>query len=123
MVGVARLPIGQDDDLGFEAADDAHEGSCAGPGWLSRRASGMRKILTKGQAQDGSGLAGLGETQLGRAARAHFAGGQVEGAGEVAGFGHLDESAAAGLLECRRDGRRWPADRARGAGGEVEIGG
>jgi len=41
---------------------------------------GHAQILTKGQAEDGGGLAGLGEAQLGRAARAHFAGGQVEGA-------------------------------------------
>ena len=67
MVGMAGVPIGQDDDLGFEAADDAHESHAQGQAVVEARV-GHAQILTKGQAEDGGGLAGLGEAQLGRAA-------------------------------------------------------
>ena len=40
----------------------------------------------------------FGHANLGRAARAHIAGGQIQHAGAIARLGHADQRAAAGLL-------------------------
>ena len=57
------------------------------------------QVSAPAQQQVFGGGFGFGDALLGRAARAHVAGRQVQRAGAVAHLGHADERPAAGLLD------------------------
>ena len=73
---------------------------------FSRRASGKCRLPRQFSRMCLPATSALRDALLGRAARAHVAGGQVEHAGAVARLRHADQRAAAGLLDIvgmRRD--------------------
>ena len=84
MIGVAGFPVGEDEDLGAEAAEDGHEGHAQGD-VVFQAGIGHLEVLAEAQAEEAGGLAGLCDAEFGGAAGAHVAGGEIEGAGEVAG--------------------------------------
>jgi len=95
VVGMARFPIGENYGVGPELTDDLGQSEFVLARGLDvgiRHAQGFAPT----HAEKFGGFGGLPGASFGRAAGAHFAGGQVEDAGLVAELGHFQESSAAG---------------------------
>ena len=95
MVGVAGLPIGNDDSVRAEFSDGGGEAEFVSAGSVHIRV-GHAECSAVFYFEDFCGERGFFGAGFGRAERAHFAGGKVEDAGFVAGLRHFEESAAAG---------------------------
>ena len=112
MVGVARLPVGQNDDAGAEQAQDAHDFEAVFQGVFDR-AVGQVESLPPAGAQQARGLRGFAGALFGAAAGSGLALGQVENGGAQAARGHAQQGSAAGLFHVvavRGDGQnvgRW----------------
>ena len=95
MIGMAGLPVGNDDGARAKFADGGGEAEFVSAGGLDVGVGD-----TEGSAvfyfEDFRGGGGFSGATFGRAQCAHFASGQVEDAGFVAGLRHFEESAAAG---------------------------
>src|ERR1035438_10155 len=83
VVGVARLPVGQDDDARFELADLDGQGHAGGEG-VFQAGVGEVEVVAPLQKHVLAGNLGFGDALLRGTARTHVAGGEVERAGAVA---------------------------------------
>ena len=116
MVGVAALPVGQDDDAGAQAAKGGGELEAVLVGVLDV-AVGEVEGFAVSDAEDAGGFGGFGGALGCGAAGAGFALGEVEDAGAPAERLLDEQRAAAGLLHVvavgcdGEDVHRWLASR------------
>ena len=98
VVGVASLPVGEDDDSGAEAAEDGGDLEAVFEGVLDV-AVGEVEGFAMGDVEDAGGGFGFGLALGGGATGAGLALGEVEDAGAPAFGVHGEEGASAGLLD------------------------
>jgi len=98
VVGVATLPVGQDDDAGSETAEDSGQLEAVLEGVLDV-AVGEIKGFAVGAVEVAGGGVGLGLAIGGCAEGAGLALGEIEDAGAPAAGMHGEERATAGLLD------------------------
>ena len=97
VVGMAALPIGEDDDAGTQTAEHCGDFESVLEGVLNIRVGQVEGFAVR-DFQDASGFGGLGGAFLGGASGTSFALGEVEDAGAGAERLLHEEGAAAGLL-------------------------
>ncbi len=127
VVGVAALPVGEDDDAGAEAAEDGGDLEAVGEGVLDV-AVGEVESFAVGDIEDAGGGVGFGFALGGGAASAGLASREVEDAGAPAARVHDEERATAGLfyivavggdgedVDGRDGGHMWMKSRAQSLG-------
>jgi hypothetical protein len=98
MVGMAALPVGQDDYARAETAEDGGDFEAVGEG-VFYVAIGEVEGLAVGDVEDSRGGVGFGFAVGCGASSAGFALGEIEDGGAPAAGLHGEESAAAGLLD------------------------
>src|SRR6202035_5731454 len=96
VVGMAALPVGQDDDPGAQTAQHGGNFEAVFEGVLDV-AVGQVERLAGGDLEDAGGLVGLGLALLGGAAGAGLSACQVEDAGAPSSCLHGKQGASAGL--------------------------
>ena len=87
MVGVACLPVGQDDDAGAQTAQDGGDFDAVLEACF-RGAVGKVERLAPGDAEEARGFFGFAGAVVGGAAGAGFALGEIEDGGAQAAGGH-----------------------------------
>ena len=107
VVGMACLPVRKYEHARAQLADDARDLEPVGEGVFDT-AIGNVERLPPTNFQDARSLVGLARAVFNGAARAHLALREVEDGGAVSALGHLEQRAAAGLLDVvavRGDGK------------------
>jgi len=94
MIGVAGLPVGEDDCFGTEVADGGGQAKLVLAAGLDIGVGDAQGASPTG-AEDFGGFGGFFGAYLGSAASAHFAGGEVEDRSFVAELGHFQHGTAA----------------------------
>src|SRR5882724_5109086 len=103
MVGMASLPVGEDDGFGAEFADDGGEAELVLAGWLDV-GIGDSKGATPLDREELGGSGGFLGADFGRTTCSHFAGSEIENSGLIAALGHFYQRAAAGEFDIVRVG-------------------
>src|SRR6266568_4562766 len=94
MVGMTRLPIGEDDGFRAELTDHGGETQFVLAAWLNVRVRHSQSAAPLYREELGGFLSFLGAS-FWRATRSHLAGGKVEDSGFVSALRHLQQRAAA----------------------------